>query len=123
MTREGKQNILVVEDTLPIREYLCAVLHAAGFEVRSCEDGTAALRVAAEKDFYAVITDYRMPNMNGVDAAKRLREKFPRLIIIGISSEDKKRDFLAAGANAFLLKPCRSADIINIIRSIKLKSG
>jgi len=120
---ESKQNILVVEDTLSIREYLCTVLQAAEFEVCGCEDGTAALRAATEKDFYAVITDYRMPNMNGLDVTRRLRERFPRLIIIGISSEDKRRDFLAAGANAFILKPCRSADIINIIRSTGLKSG
>ncbi len=119
----GKQNILVVEDTLPIREYLCTVLQTAEFEVYGCEDGTAALRAAMEKDFYAVITDYRMPNMNGLDVTRRLRERFPRLIIIGISSEDKRREFLAAGANAFILKPCRSADIINIIRINKPASG
>lgn len=120
---ENKQNILIVEDTLPIREYLCTVLETAEFEVCGCEDGPAALRAATEQDFYAVITDYRMPNMNGLDVTRRLRERFPRLIIIGISSEDKRRDFLAAGANAFILKPCRSADIINIIRSTNLTGG
>jgi DNA-binding response OmpR family regulator len=120
---ESKQNILIVEDTLPIREYLCDVLQSAGYEVSGCEDGTAALRAAAEKNFHAVITDYRMPIMNGVDVARRLRERFPRLIIIGISSDEKREDFLEAGADAFLLKPCRSADIINIIKSTGLKSG
>jgi two-component system response regulator MprA len=118
---EGKRNILVVEDTLSIREYLCTMLTVAGFEVRGCGDGTAALHAAAEKEFHAMITDYHMPNMNGVDVARRFREQFPRLIIIGTSSEDKRRDFLAAGADAFLLKPCRCADIVNIIRSIRMK--
>ena len=114
-TMECKSNILIVEDTAEIREYLCHVLQNAGFEVCGCEDGASALDAAKESIFQVIIIDYCMPNISGADATRRLRERFPVSFIIGVSSNDKKEDFLAAGADAFLLKPYRSVDIINLI--------
>jgi len=112
---EGRRNILIVEDTAAIKEYLCHVLQNAGFEVCGCEDGASALDAAKGNIFQVIIIDYFMPNINGADATRQLRERFPVSFIIGVSSDDKKEDFLAAGADAFLLKPYRSADIINLI--------
>lgn len=112
---ESKKTVLVIEDTLPVRESLCTVLKSHGFEVLGCEDGASALDAAAENDFNVIITDYRMPNMNGVDATKHLRIRFPASIIIGVSSDDKRKDFLAAGADAFLLKPYRYGDLLALI--------
>jgi DNA-binding response OmpR family regulator len=114
---EGKRTVLVIEDTLLLRESLCAVLQTDGFEVRGCEDGTSALNAAAENDFHVIITDYRMPNMNGVDVTKHLRLRFPVAIIIGVSSDDKRTDFLAAGADVFLLKPYRYGDLLTLINA------
>ncbi len=112
---EDKRTVLVIEDLLPVRELLCDMLEASGFEVRGCEDGASALDAAAESDFHVIITDYRMPNMTGVDVAKRLRMRFPASIIIGVSSDDKREEFLAAGANAFLLKPYRYGDLLDLM--------
>lgn len=114
-----KRSVLVIDDTLLARETLCAVLETVGFEVFGCEDGWSALDAAAKKDFHVIITDYRMPNMNGVDATKRLRVRFPAAIIIGISSDDVKKKFLAAGADAFLLKPYRYRDLLTLIINTK----
>ena len=111
-----KRTVLVIEDTLLVRECLSHALEAYGFEVCDCEDGPSALAVAAENDFHIIITDYRMPNMNGVEATKHLRLRFPVAIIIGVSSDDKREDFLAAGADAFLLKPYRYDDLINLLK-------
>lgn len=113
----GKRAVLVIEDVSVIREALCSILESEGFEVSGCDDGTSALAAASEKDFHIIITDYRMPKMNGVDATKHLRMRFPLSIIIGISSDDKGEDFLLAGADAFLLKPYRYDDLANLINS------
>jgi DNA-binding response OmpR family regulator len=116
---EAKRTVLVIDDTLLIRECLCYALEADGFEVFDCEDGLSALGAAAEKDFHIIITDYRMPNMNGVEVTKHLRLRFPAAIIIGVSSDDKRADFLAAGADAFLLKPYTYDSLITFLKAIK----
>jgi CheY-like chemotaxis protein len=109
------KRLLIVEDSWEIRELLCSVLEARGFEVRCCEDGVSALEAAVETDFHVIIADYRMPNMNGIDATKHLRRRFPASLIIGVSSDDMGKAFLAAGANAFLRKPYRTRDILTLV--------
>ena len=112
---ESTKSVLVVEDTLAIRESLCGLLEACGFAVQGCEDGESALEAIAEKTFHVIITDYRMPNMNGVEVTKHLRKRFPGSVIIGVSSDDMSKAFLAAGADMFLLKPYRNADILDLV--------
>jgi two-component system response regulator TctD len=112
---KNAKTVLVIEDSWEIRELLCSLLEARGFEVRCCEDGVSALEAAAETTFHVIITDYRMPNMNGIDAAKHLRMRFPASIIIGVSSDDMGKAFLAAGADAFLRKPYRTRDILSLV--------
>lgn len=114
---EGRKAVLVIDDVASLREALCTVLESDGFEVSGCDDGTSALAVAGEKDFHVIIIDYRMPEMNGVEATRHLRMLFPLSLIIGMSSDDKKNDFLAAGADAFLLKPYRYCDLVNLVNS------
>jgi CheY-like chemotaxis protein len=114
---KGKRTVLVVEDNLPFRETQCNMLKADGFDVRGCGDGTSALDEAAKKDFHVIITDYRMPNMNGVEVTKRLRMRFPASIIIGVSSDDLREAFLAAGADAFLQKPYEFADLVKLMNA------
>jgi two-component system, OmpR family, alkaline phosphatase synthesis response regulator PhoP len=110
-----KGKALVVEDSVEIREYLCEVLNVAGYAAYGCEDGAVALNVARRNEFQVIIIDYHMPNMNGADATRRLRTRFPTSLIIGASSADKQSDFLLAGADVFMKKPCRCSDILALI--------
>jgi CheY-like chemotaxis protein len=55
--------------------------------------------------------------MNGVEVTKRLRLRFPGAVIIGVSTDDRREDFLAAGADAFLLKPFRNAELLNLVKT------
>jgi two-component system chemotaxis response regulator CheY len=116
---ETKRTVLVIDDTLLIRECLCYALEADGYEVYDCEDALSALAIAAENDFHIIITDYRMPNMNGAEATRQLRLRFPASVIIGVSSDDRREDFLAAGADAFLQKPYEYDDLIKLLKAIK----
>jgi CheY-like chemotaxis protein len=92
-------------------ELLCSVLEECGFETHGCGDGISALAAAAARCFDCAITDYRMPKMNGVELTRHLRGRFPALLIIGVSIQDKKKEFLEAGADGFRLKPLRLGDI------------
>jgi len=111
----GKRTVLFIEDAAPLRETLCDLLRADGFQVRGCKDGASALETSAEKDFHIIITDYRMPDMNGAEVTKRLRSRFPAAIIIGISLNDRSGAFLAAGADAFLQKPFEYDELIKLM--------
>lgn len=110
-----KKNVLIVDDTPQIREFLFHLLQADGFEVYTCEDGISALNEAIKRNFDVIITDYRMPYMNGVEVTKNLRTRFPASIIIGISMENVKDEFLGAGADAFLFKPFKYDELMEII--------
>lgn len=112
-----KRSVLVVEDVLPVQEALCSVLETDGFEAHGCGDGASALEAVSEKEFQIIITDYRLPDMNGADLTKKLRLRFPLSLIVGVSSEEKTKDFMAVGADAFLLKPYRYSELIKLFDS------
>ena len=111
---DGK-SVLFIDDAVSFRETLCGMLRVDGFEVHGCRDGALALEAAEKRDFHFVITDYRMPNMNGADVTKRLRSRLPASVIIGVSWDDARDAFLAAGANAFLQKPFEYDELIKLM--------
>jgi DNA-binding response OmpR family regulator len=111
----GKRRVLFIEDAVSFRKTLCDLLVADGFQVRECGDGTSALDAAEKGDFHVIITDYRMPNMNGADITRRLRSRFPASVIIGVSWDDMRKVFLSAGADAFLQKPFEYDDLVKLL--------
>ena len=96
---------MVVDDNEDIRDMLRYGLDSYGFEVTFCENGNEAIKKAMHEEFDYIITDYQMPQINGIELTRWLRERSSRVIIIGISADDLGLDFLNAGANDFLQKP------------------
>jgi len=82
-----KKNILLVDDEPSIRFLLRAVLEQAGYAVEVAEDGFIALRKMQQSTPDLVITDMRMPNMNGFELLSVIRTRFPELPTIAISGE------------------------------------
>jgi len=112
---QAAKTILVVEDTVRLREILRDLLKQDGFEVRECGDSQEALDAAEECDFHAAIVDYRMPGLSGADVTRRLRPRFPAAIIIGVSFDDRGNDFLEAGADGFLMKPYEYDELLDFV--------
>ncbi len=110
-----EQTILIIEDDPMLRDLLTALLISEGAEVSCCENGDAALALAEKRCFDAFIIDYRLPAMTGVEVAKMLRACCPSSCIIGISLASKESEFLQAGADAFLLKPFETWQLISLI--------
>jgi CheY-like chemotaxis protein len=81
------KKILLVDDEPNIRLVLSAVLERAGYVVESAEDGFLALRTIQHTKPDLVITDLRMPNMNGFELLSVIRTRFPELPTIAISGE------------------------------------
>ena len=102
--------VLVVDDHQMLREALVGMLELAGFEVvAAVGDGADATVLATELAPDVVLMDLSMPVLNGLDAARLLREVVPDTAIVIFSAFDSpelKRQAFAAGAVAYLPKGC-----------------
>jgi DNA-binding response OmpR family regulator len=77
--------VLIVDDCREMRELLKAFMESS-FEVAVAEDGLAALKVLDGQRFHLIITDYNMPNMDGLILSKNVKQKWPQTPIIMMSA-------------------------------------
>ncbi len=115
--------ILVVDDERPIRRYLNASL-GSRYKVFEAENGAEALRVAAINRPDVIILDLGLPDMDGTDVTRRLRE-WTDVPVIVISVRDREEDKVAAldaGADDYLTKPFGASELMARIRAALRRS-
>ena len=103
---------LVVDDSRAVRMILAKTLRELGYEVREAANGKEALQVVeAEKTAVKlVLADWNMPEMNGLDLLKRLRQDpaLASVVVVMVTTEtelDHMSAALEAGANEYVMKP------------------
>ena len=104
MTQDGK--ILIVDDEEVMREFLLEVF--ATYEPLGARDGEEALRILQECSISLVITDLKMPQMDGLELlrrAKTLNHDLKVIVVTGYASLETAADCIRAGAADFLKKP------------------
>ena len=109
-TQIGKRRILVADDNAMLRRALEIVLQLWGFEVTLVEDGSAALAAARAGNHAAVVMDIRMPEMDGLEVARRIRAdpSSSAVLLLALSGSGEPEDrsaALAAGFDHHLVKP------------------
>ncbi|MBF8271844.1 MAG: PAS/PAC sensor hybrid histidine kinase [Magnetococcales bacterium] len=109
--------VLAVDDSRSVRSMLANFLKRYGFEVLQAEDGHKALEILEKEQVHLVITDYQMPQMDGIQLLKKVRAFHSRdeLAVIGVSSVsdgDLSVQFIKAGANDFLVKPFEKEELL-----------
>jgi two-component system, chemotaxis family, chemotaxis protein CheY len=103
--------ILVVDDSIAMRQMVDATLQSAGHEVLQATDGQEALDLARSQGAVdLVITDVNMPNMDGITLVRELRQLahyrgVPLLVLTTEAGSDKKQEGKAAGATGWIVKP------------------
>jgi len=110
--------ILVVDDEEVIRDLLKDIISAMGHEAVLAVDGKDGLNKFGTRDFNLVITDIRMPNMNGVEMYRKLKEKGyngPILFITGDAPADLIEAINKIEQKGFLKKPFDMAAIMGEI--------
>ena len=106
--RESAGKVLVVENDADFADSLEMILDGEGYDLTVCEDGIEALEMSRRADFDAVITDYRLPGMGGLELLDRMREDRPRRPVILMTAHGNANLAIEAtrkGAFDYLLKP------------------
>jgi chemotaxis protein histidine kinase CheA len=121
--RTERRRALVVDDSLSVRKTLSQLLVDAGYDVRTARDGFDALDMLSREKADIVLTDLEMPNLNGLDLTRRLRqsESWATLPVIMITSRgtDKHRSNAEqVGVSAYLTKPYSDGDLLNQVRDL-----
>ena len=117
--------VLIVDDEIQIRKGLRLKVdwEDEGFQiVEEASNGKEALEILQTKDIDIVITDMRMPIMDGVELAKRCHQEFPHIKIIvlsGYSDFDYVRNSLQQGVKDYLLKPVAPDELVEALRKIR----
>jgi CheY-like chemotaxis protein len=114
--------VLVVDDNVGALETLTTGLDLLGAEVRAASDGQLALGVGADFQPDVVLMDLGMPNMNGYEAARRMRElpwgaESTLVAITGWEQPEHKQRAAAAGFDEHLVKPVRLSDLARLLGS------
>lgn len=107
---DGHPRILVVDDEPTIRDLLSRTLALAEYEVDVAADGPAALERLRQYPYDLLITDLKMPGMDGLTVireAQRYQSNLPIIIITGYSSESSAIEALNLGVSGYLTKPFR----------------
>jgi DNA-binding NtrC family response regulator len=100
--------ILIVDDEAPIRDSLQEILESEGFEVELAGDGLQALQILTDSEFDLVLSDIKMPRMDGMELLTHLAKNFPRLPVVMISAHGTVQTAVEAtklGAFDFITKP------------------
>ena len=106
-------NVLVVDDSLPMRSIIKKIIKASGYKVGrfyDAADGKGALEILKKEWLDLVVTDYNMPDMDGLELLKQMKNdeqlmSIPVVVVSVEGSSQKLREFMDMGAVYFIRKP------------------
>lgn len=123
-----KPAILLVEDDPSLIELVRYNLEAADFDVAVEMDGDGGLMAIRERDFDAVILDWMMPNMSGIEVVRQIRRMndkraTPVIMLTARGEETDKVRGLDAGADDYVVKPFSPAELVSRVRALLRRSA
>jgi two-component system chemotaxis response regulator CheY len=116
------KKVLIVDDSATIRQQLNFTLVKDGFIVVEAEDGVQGLAmVASNSDIALIISDVNMPNMNGIDFIKNLKDKGISIPVVMLTTEgaaDLIEKAKGYGAKGWMVKPFKPEQIIAVAKKL-----
>lgn len=111
----ARPRVLVVDDEESIRKLLSKMLAMAEYDVETAPDGRAGIERLRQQHYDLLISDLKMPNVDGlalIREARHLDASLPVLIITGYSSEQSAIEAVNLGVNGYLTKPFRAPQVL-----------
>jgi len=117
--------VLVVDDDTAITELLSLLLKSHGFEIVTANTGADGIRLAREENPGVVILDLMMPEKDGWEVCRALRNfsNVPVLMLSAINDPQKIASILDGGADDFLVKPVPSSVLVAHLRKLVRRTG
>jgi two-component system chemotaxis response regulator CheY len=117
------KKILIVDDSLTMRQLVKMTLTRSGYDVVEAEDGQKGLQKASQDSFDLVLSDINMPIMTGIDMLRGLRKlaayKFTPVVLITTESGlEKKQEGKAAGATGWIVKPFEQEQLLAVVTKV-----
>jgi two-component system response regulator HydG len=119
MDKPETKNILLVDDHKSFRDSLAKVLNNEGYKVFAANDGEEALDILRQEHINLILTDLKMPKMDGVEllrVAKTLHPEVEVILITGFGTVDTAVTAMKDGAFDYIQKPFKPRDIIKLVR-------
>lgn len=119
------KTIMVVDDSVSLRQVVAIALKGAGYDVIEASDGKDALGKMTGQKISLIISDVNMPNMDGITLVKEVKKhpsyKFTPIIMLTTESQDsKKQEGQAAGAKAWVVKPFKPEQMLDAVSKLVL---
>jgi len=114
----SKGRILVVDDEDIVRASCSRTLSPEGYEVRLAKNGVEGLKMASEERFDLVLTDLKMPDMDGIEVLRIIKEKWPEtavIIVTGYQTVDTAVKAIKLGAYDYIEKPFTPDALISAV--------
>lgn len=126
MSSSAKPTVYVVDDDADVLGSLRFLLETDGFDVRTFRNGASLLNAVRSTGVDCFVIDYKMPDMNGIDLAGRLRNRdiaAPVILITGYPDENISARAEAAGVRHVLMKPLLDESLVTRIRGAIQEAG
>jgi PAS domain S-box-containing protein len=122
--KEPEWRVLVIDDEEGIRKVISIALEDAGYRVSTAPEGETGLKVCRELDPQIVVTDVRMPGLDGIEVLTRVREEDPKrevIVITAFGDMDLAVRALQLNASDFILKPLHSDALLVALERAKTR--
>lgn len=113
-----KENVLIIDDEEFILQLSKDILIKSHYNVKTASDGKEGINLLESDKFDLILTDIKMPNINGLDVIRHVRvtnKEIPIIVITGHGTLDIAIDSLRLGAQGFILKPFTPAELRNAV--------
>ncbi|WSE10525.1 response regulator transcription factor [Streptomyces sp. NBC_01445] len=122
----GPVRVLVVDDEPDVTDVLSGVMTAEGWQVRTAADGASALEAARDFRPDAVVLDWMLPDLDGLQVLRGLRRDEPRVCVLFLTARDAVEDRIAgitAGGDDYVTKPYSLEEVLARLRGLLRRAG
>lgn len=118
-----KPTVLLIDDNAAVAEIIQALLVRNGYDVEALRSGDRVYALLAQREIDVIVSDVRMPGLNGLELARKVRNDpatadIPIILLTALSSMEDEFEGYLAGADAYMTKPFRARELLAAIDNV-----